>query len=147
MRVVSFKVCGKPEPKGSLKAFVPMKWAAAALAAGKTPRVSLKSDNPALHHWQQLVQKEAQAASNGRLFTGPVHVGLRFYLHRPSGKWFPRPHRKPDVDKLARAVLDGLTHTLLRDDAQVVELSATKDFADELQALGVLVTVYEVAGP
>ena len=33
------------------------------------------------------------------------------------------PDVKPDIDKLARAVLDGITGIVIRDDAQGVEIS------------------------
>lgn len=147
MRVVSFKIFGIPQPKGSMVAYVPRKWAALAAASGTRPQAVVQTDNRNLKQWQHLVSQEARAASNGKVFKGPVHVGLRFQLPRPAswpGK-LVHPFRKPDIDKLARAVLDGLTHTLLEDDARVVELDASKVFADEVESPGVIVTVYEVS--
>lgn len=61
-------------------------------------------------------------------FQGPLTVELRFYLPRPksapkSREW---PTTRPDLDKLARSVLDALTHVCWSDDAQIIELYLNK---------------------
>jgi|PlaIllAssembly_1097288.scaffolds.fasta_scaffold04203_6 Holliday junction resolvase RusA-like endonuclease len=69
----------------------------------------------------------------------PMVVRVEFNLPRPKshynakGGLTPRapswPSKRPDVDKMARAVLDALTGTVWHDDAQVVRLLATKQYA------------------
>lgn len=148
-RSVSFHVLGKPEPKGSTKAFVPMSWATAAVAAGHAPRAVTTSDNPRLKDWQTSVRTCAQSSCDGALLSGALSVTLVFHLARPKSKpahRVPYPTTIPDVDKLSRAVLDGLESVLFANDAQVVELSATKRYAPIDRAPGADVTVRELGG-
>jgi crossover junction endodeoxyribonuclease RusA len=57
---------------------------------------------------------------------GPVKVSITFRMPEPKGNNRRWPHVRPDVDKLARAVLDGLTGAAFADDCQVVDLRARK---------------------
>lgn len=57
---------------------------------------------------------------------GPVKVSIEFRMPEPKGNARRWPHVRPDVDKLARAVLDGLTGAAFADDCQVVDLRARK---------------------
>ena len=72
---------------------------------------------------------------------------MRFYLPRPASasktKKLPASKR-PDLDKLARAVLDALTDVIFEDDSQVVSLGAFKYITNPGQQPGVKVTVYEL---
>jgi crossover junction endodeoxyribonuclease RusA len=79
---------------------------------------------------------------------GPVAVVITFRLRRPKGHYGSGrnaatvrpgapayPVGKPDVDKLARAVLDGLTAGgAFKDDAQVITLAAGKVYAERAGA-------------
>jgi Holliday junction resolvase RusA-like endonuclease len=77
------------------------------------------------------------------LLLGPVRVEIDFYLPRPASIKIskrPLPIVPPDLDKLCRAVLDGLGQglngksgdgLLWGDDSQVVELLASKFYADD----------------
>lgn len=74
--------------------------------------------------------------------TGPVAATVVFLLARPADHYRTGAHAgvvkssaplhpatRPDVDKLARAVLDGLTMSgAIKDDGQVVTLSAVKAY-------------------
>jgi Holliday junction resolvase RusA-like endonuclease len=74
----------------------------------------------------------------------PVVVVIDFFLPRPASapKRVQMPARKPDIDKLVRAVLDSLTDAqVLTDDARVVTLSASKFFASPIRPLGARVQV------
>lgn len=122
--MLAFTVHGVAQPKGSARAFV---------AGG---RAVVTSANRNVKAWQQLVALGASDAIRvGRrgLTDGPVRVIVTFHLPRPK-KYARRggaiAHTtKPDVDKLARCVLDALTAIVFRDDAQVVELVARKEYA------------------
>ena len=65
-------------------------------------------------------------------YTGPVSVDIFFQFARPKSH-NPGPERhtyKPDLDKLTRLVLDALTVSeVIKDDSQVVEIHAYKDWA------------------
>lgn len=70
----------------------------------------------------------------------PVVLSLKFTTARPSSHLkrdgglragAPQFPSRPDVDKLARAVLDALTGVLYVDDGQVAELHLTKGYGAE----------------
>ena len=87
--------------------------------------------------WREAVRAETQRALAGVMVPefdifGPILVDVCFWLPRP--KTLPKkvelPTKRPDLDKLVRAVLDGLVEGgAFADDSQVVSLIATKDFA------------------
>jgi len=97
--------------------------------------------------WREAVRAQTQLVMERgpgiETMTGPVQVKLFFYLTRPKGHFGTgrnsavlrpsapgRPAGKPDLDKLARAVLDGLTAGgAWKDDSQVVVLVAEKLYA------------------
>jgi crossover junction endodeoxyribonuclease RusA len=73
-------------------------------------------------------------------FDGAVCVRLDFVLKRPAStpkKRTPMASKRPDIDKLARAILDAIGSAgLWRDDSQVVKLSAVKRLAEIDEAPG-----------
>ncbi len=132
-RPVVFRVAGIPQPKGSTKAF--------ARKGGGRPIVT--SDNAKLKPWAQLVAAEAQHHVHALALAG-VSVRLDFVLARPKShpKRTTRPHcSKPDIDKLARGVLDALTGIAWADDSQVTRLWASKRYAALEEQPGVLVSL------
>ena len=128
-----FTVRGEPKPKGSLRAFV---------VKGRAVMASERSSKD----WQALVAFQAQQFDRAP-FEGPVEVLLAFHMPRPASasKRIQWPAKKPDIDKLARAALDALTGIVFRDDAQVVRLTAAKEFATEY--VGLDVSVREIEAP
>lgn len=141
---LEFTVIAEPIPKGSTKAFIPKGW----------NRPVITNANPRTKAWQALVAEAAgralQIASlEDRLVTTmAVRVDIVFYLPRP--KSLPKStlaHLKaPDVDKLARAVLDALTHVCWRDDSQVVGLFVSKAYAGVNDSPRAWIRVTSVAG-
>ncbi len=69
---------------------------------------------------------------------------LEFRMPRPKStpKATPAAVKRPDLDKLARAVLDAITGTVLVDDSQVVDLSASKRLAEVGESPGALISVW-----
>lgn len=79
----------------------------------------------------------AAAVPKGRMLYGPVGVYLCFYMtipksrpqHRRTEKqWmeWAYPVKKPDLDKMERAILDALKGVVLHDDSQVVSVTKAK---------------------
>ena len=66
--------------------------------------------------------------------TNPIAIEVTFYLERPATipvAKRPWPIKPPDLDKLLRGVLDGLTDAgVWDDDGQVVKITAWKVYAD-----------------
>lgn len=143
-RAVSFFVAGVPAPKGSTRAFYVKALGRAVVTAAN------KNTRP----WEQAVRAEAKLAGCTPT-SAPVTVALIFCLARPkghSGKKGLRPSapawpaKKPDIDKLVRAALDALTGEAWNDDAQVVELVASKRYVNPTNPddrLGMVVTITE----
>lgn len=89
--------------------------------------------------WREAVRAETQRAleqlpERDGFLEGPVAVKIVFRLPRPKSapKSTRQPAKRPDLDKLCRAVLDGLTDGhAFADDGQVVKLYAVKQFAGD----------------
>jgi Holliday junction resolvase RusA-like endonuclease len=78
------------------------------------------------------------------IFTGAVKVDAIFVLPRPKAtpkKKTPPAIKKPDSDKLARAVLDGMTGVVYVDDSQVVDVHSRKRLADIDETVGCQILV------
>ncbi len=117
--MIEFHVAGKPVPKGSIRAFphrITGRMIALPMGVGLKP-------------WTRAVATAARTAASGRKLEGAVQVWLDFDLPKPkseraAGRWHIV---RPDLDKLIRAVLDGLTEAgVWGDDGQVASLVATK---------------------
>jgi crossover junction endodeoxyribonuclease RusA len=133
MAVITFTVIGQAQPQGSTKAFMPK--------GARYPVVT--SDNPNLKQWRNVVAYCAQQHAGAGPMYGGVHVTLDFALQRPKSlpKRTSQHLKKPDIDKLARAVLDALTGILYHDDSEVVRLDVTKRYAAPTEAPSVRITV------
>jgi Holliday junction resolvase RusA-like endonuclease len=142
---ISFFVAGEPVPKGSTKSF------AFRRNNGKLG-VATTNANPKTEGWELRVASEAQKIGQTKFFTEPVGVGMQFLLTRPksvSVKNRPYPTKKFDLDKLQRAVLDGLTGTLIEDDGLVVKIldGTRKDYAQLGQQPGCYITITNEVSP
>jgi len=100
--------------------------------------------------WRFAVSQAALETSH-EMFDGPVYVGITFLFARPKAhyntKGILKPNApfhkvsKPDIDKLCRSTLDGITGILLKDDSQVACLMATKQYANEGEYIGAIITI------
>ncbi len=90
-----------------------------------------------LKPWRESVSAAAQVwclRHRGFVpFDEPLELRARFALPRPAStpKKVTRPAKKPDLDKLARAILDALSGIIYTDDARIVRIVAEKCFADD----------------
>ena len=145
MRECKFTVPGQPIPKGSMVGFVPEGTRRAYLTA---------SNRKALKPWEARITSAAIAAWDGEPSAGPIMVSLVFRFARPKSHYgtgrnagvlklsaptYPIGSRN-DIDKLERAMLDGLTGVVFGDDGQVVRVTTDKLYGRP----GVDVRVYEL---
>ena len=88
-----------------------------------------------IHAYKQevLLAWQSLPAVYGEPMPGAVSVGLTFWFPRPQAIcWKTKPQiaavktTKPDLDNLAKGVLDALQHHAFGDDSQVVELRLSK---------------------
>ena len=75
-------------------------------------------------------------------YAGPLYAKLTFYLPRPKTVDRMWPFVKPDLDNLAKAVLDGLNGVVFHDDAQVCCMDLAKQYA--VDRVGVQVEITEL---
>lgn len=128
--VVEFFIPGIPIQQGSKSAFSRI---------GSTSVQVTDQNAKKLKPWRAIV---AAAADRGVTFDRPVEVELTFVMPRPQRPLWHVPAVKPDIDKLVRAMLDGLTDGgLIADDARVVRLIAVEEYASENNPVGVHVAV------
>lgn len=126
---IRFFVAGEPQPKGSTRSFY----------VKKIDRVVTTTTNKNTKQWQLRIATEAQRANESRKtsFFQPdkgsgYEVDALFLFVRP--KSLPKKVRsntkRPDLDKLVRALLDGLADILIPDDSQVVSIKAGKRYIE-----------------
>lgn len=127
---VAFIVPGRPAPQGSKR---------------HVGRGILIESSKELGPWRERVAMVAHDAMAGRpIITDAVTVALSFILPRPKAcpkRRTPAAVRRPDIDKLSRAVLDAITSTVIADDSQVVQLIARKRIAELGEPPGVRVAI------
>lgn len=130
--IAELVVAGTPQPQGS-KRVVPV--------AGGHHR-AIESNERNLRPWRAAVATAAREAMDlADPVRGAVVLELEFSSPRPSSHYGTgrnagtlRPSAPaakttmPDLDKLTRAMLDGLAGIVFVDDAQVVELYARKAY-------------------
>lgn len=108
-----FFVRGRPVPQGSLK-----------FIQGRP--IHVRATDLAL--WRADIARNAQEAGY-KPVSGAVRVTILFEMKAPKTVTRKYPHVKPDLDKLVRAVLDGLTGVAYDDDSQVVFIEASKCYS------------------
>lgn len=141
MKTFSFRVIGNPIAQPRQRIRVVKTRAGRVFAQNYTPTKS-----PA-NEWKRMVSIEALNAALQRRhefkrpISGPLAVSMGFYFERPRHhigadgkprKSSPQNHtQKPDLDNLAKAVLDALVSaSIIADDAHVVWLEVSKQWAD-----------------
>lgn len=132
---VTFFVAGIPIPQGSKVGFSPK---------GATRVTLVDANKTVLKPWRAAVTRMAQASWLDRpQLVGPVLVEAVFVFARPASVKRRFPSVKPDLDKLVRALFDGVTDAgLWKDDGQAVRLVTEKLYG---AAPGVHVTVTEMS--
>lgn len=107
-----FFVSGRPVPQGSLK-----------FINGRP--IHVRAHDLAL--WRADIARVAKSVGITKAKEA-VEVHLTFVTHKPKSVNRKEPHIRPDLDKLIRAVLDGLTDVAYEDDGQVTKITATKEY-------------------
>lgn len=131
----SIFVPGTPVSKGSLSPVGHGRYTRLIEKRAAGPRKKLKAWREAVrtlvtNEW--TTQRGAPIGVRRTRYLAPVRVELLFALARPKSapKYRTWPTTYPDIDKLARVVLDELK-AALEDDRQIVELIVTKVYDDE----------------
>ena len=112
--MIQFRVDGKPVPQGSMSA-----------VNGHV----FHSQGSALATWRAAIAIAGRLAG-ARPSAQPISMTMVFVFQKPKTVTRSEPTVPPDLDKLIRAVLDGLTAIAYKDDAQVTEIRAVKIYGD-----------------
>lgn len=124
MTAIELRVLGVPTPQGSLT-----RMPNGVMLDGRN------SSSRALHRsWRAAVAESAQAVAGDVPLNDPIELEVIFRFAMPASRpaWARRQgtcHKvsAPDLDKLVRAVCDGLqAGGLIRDDARIWKLAAEK---------------------
>ena len=130
MTTRSVFVPGKPAPQGSKR---------------HVGRGILIESSKELGPWRERVALAAHSHAPG-LSTGPVGLTLKFVMPRPKSApklSTPPATKRPDLDKLIRAILDALTGVWFADDSTVTAVYASKRIADLDEAPGVHISLLD----
>lgn len=128
-------VPGRPAPQGSKRYFGP----------GRVVEMSKY-----VAGWREDI-RTTLSAEWGALppLTGAIYLRLQFALPRPAStpkRRTPPAIKRPDWDKLSRAVCDAITSAgVYRDDSQVVEAWVSKRIAELDEQTGCLIRLWEIA--
>ena len=114
--MIYFSVDGiKPIPQGSMK-FI-------------RPGVMIHARAAELALYRATVAQKAKTHIRTP-FAGPIALEAKFRLIKGKSVKRDLPTVAPDVDKLLRAVMDALTGVAYLDDAQVVQVTASKQYKE-----------------
>jgi crossover junction endodeoxyribonuclease RusA len=137
---IAFFVAGEPKPQGSTKSFY----------VKRINKVVTTHGNKDTKAWRARIANEAQRANERRalsFYSGDCSHGYRvacifiFTKPRSAPKRRHLNTKRPDLDKLVRAVLDGLTNVIIPDDSQVVQITASKRYGASEESPGASITV------
>jgi len=136
----SFTVFGyEPRPQGSKKYVGSRR-----TAAGNSIPLIVEA-SPGLPVWRKAVSDAVvqgmQDSGDLSKFEGALKVEAVFYLTRKPTVKRPYPTVPPDVDKLARSLLDSCK-PVWGDDSQVVRLEVSKKYATGQPGVAVTITNY-----
>ena len=134
--IVRFVVPGDPVPQGSMYS-----------PKGTTKMLhSKRGRGRTVKQWREAAKLMAhQAMKRRKLIDGPASVFVTFYLTRPvSRPNAPYPDRKPDLDKLQRALGDALEGVVLTQDSRIISWYSHKLYADD-HPQGIPCAVIEVS--
>lgn len=119
--MITLEVVGDPAPQGSKRVFN----GRVVEAAGQRLKI-----------WRKAIAAACEPYTGENIYLGPVRLEVDFYLARPKSvkqSKRPLPIVPPDLDKLLRAVGDGIgqSEMIWGDDSQIVQIVGSKQYADE----------------
>ena len=129
MRVISFRVYGRPAPQGSKKSI------------GNNRFIESSKYLPA---WRNAVKQAAEENKPDAIMTEAISVEAVFYLEKPKTVKRDFPTVPPDCDKLLRGIFDSMTGVIYVDDAQICKVIAFKRYATDSNPPGVFITVANI---
>lgn len=145
---------GTPRPQGSkiarqVTTSTGGRYAAGAAGARRARRTVLCESSKGLPAWRAAVAAGAAVAHPDGPLDGPVAMTVVLRMPRTKAmgdRPAPPMVERPDLDKLLRGIFDGLTGPALRDDSQVIAITATKRRARPGESPGAEITLTAAGG-
>lgn len=82
--------------------------------------------------WRKAIKETIEAEYDGEPLDQPLSVEADFFMPKPARPMFDEPATAPDLDKLQRAVGDGMeAGGLVKNDARITHWNATKNYATD----------------
>jgi crossover junction endodeoxyribonuclease RusA len=122
-------VPGKPAPQGSKR---------------HVGHGILVESSKAVAPWRTLVAWSVAQSWTTPPALSAVTTTLEFVMPRPAGtpkNFTPPATKRPDLDKLERAIFDALTGVCWKDDSQIVDAHTTKRLAEINELPGVHISI------
>lgn len=92
--------------------------------------------------WRKQIEDTARREYAGEPIDQPVTVMVDFFMPKPKKPMFDCPATSPDLDKLQRAIGDGLEKGgVLRNDSRIVHWEARKFYANTPEEMGAHITI------
>lgn len=131
MNYLYFMVLGVPAPQGSKR---------------HVGRGILVESSKKVAPWREAVKWEAIKAHEGKPpLQDAINVSILFYVPAPKKLKVgqePITRTSGDIDKLVRSTFDAITDAgMIRDDSNIVSITATKRFADDDNPPGALIGI------
>lgn len=133
-------VAGKPAPQGSKRGI-----------ATRHGKVAMIESSKNVKPWRESIRHallDEHGKARATYPDGPIHVRLEFVMPRPTStpkQRTPAAVKRPDLDKLVRAVLDAISSAgVWKDDSQVTRIDTTKRLAEIDEQPGCHIAISEV---
>jgi crossover junction endodeoxyribonuclease RusA len=143
------RVNGIPAPQGSKRHVGGGRMVESSRAVGPWREAVRAETQLAIDQWASAGQCRGPQAA----YETPVDVQIQFWLPRPRSHYGKRgllpsaperPGKRPDGDKLTRAVWDGLVAGgAIADDSLIVDWGGHKDYADDWRPAGCDIDIKE----
>jgi len=91
---------------------------------------------------QMLIYKAMELKGEEIFFETPIRLQLKFFFNKPKSlpKRTEYHSKKPDITNLVKAVEDALEGILYKNDSQIVKLVASKEYAQMLPRVEIVVS-------
>lgn len=116
----------------------------------KTGKVRMFTPEQTTNYENFVKLKASEAFANKQPFTKPISMNIQFFLPRPQYMvWKTKPmpsiphDKKPDIDNLIKAVVDGLNGVAFLDDKQISHLVASKWYQNGDEGPKTIITLEE----
>ena len=152
---VSFTVWGRAQQRGSKTPWIPRRKDGSPVEKNGRIVIATMDSNKKSGDWMRQVRDAAAEAMRGReTFAGPIKLCVHFWFSRPQSHFGAGKNagklkssapcyfvQSPDIDKLVRCIADGMTGLVYRDDKQICDVYARKEWTTSQERAEITVEI------